>query len=203
MTTWQIILITPIFLIVIIFYFLNKSKKKRALELNENIESLKSEWSLIYKALSKYKGCDRRDIEVDVDACVERANKIQNEIALLDRSHKPSYITVKNNANSNANANVNGFCGNEVNESLRWLKYDETISVSASIMISYEDSLGALTERIVDVRKYNHHNEYFWGFCHLRKENRTFRIDRVKSVVDVETGEIISGLKRFLRKHRV
>lgn len=59
------------------------------------------------------------------------------------------------------------------------------------ILISYVDSIGFETEREVTV--YSLDGYYLKGFCHLRDEFRTFRIDNiVGDVMRIETGELLS-----------
>ncbi len=60
-----------------------------------------------------------------------------------------------------------------------------------TIEFSYKNADGEPSRRAVDVKRKEW--DYFSGFCHLRRENRTFRYDRIEGeVVVVDTGEIIS-----------
>lgn len=79
---------------------------------------------------------------------------------------------------------------------------DGAIPVDATIHIHYKDSAGDKTERDVLVTRYHPDNGYFVGFCYLRKKRRTFRIERVIEAVDLDTGELIHGLRSFFRQHR-
>ena len=54
------------------------------------------------------------------------------------------------------------------------------------------------TNRIVDVVSYS--KEYIYGYCHLRNEHRTFRVDRIKEIADGETGEIIKDINSYFIK---
>lgn len=71
--------------------------------------------------------------------------------------------------------------------------------VSATVKIKYVDSKGEASERVVDVRdcETNAPDGYLVGFCHLRRSIRTFRIDRIRSAVDMDTGEVIADLRKF------
>lgn len=87
----------------------------------------------------------------------------------------------------------------------------ETIWTGAKqIRFAYRNSDGAYSDREVTVHKVVSSGSgwsddiYFVGFCHLRSETRTFRLDRVRyrnKVVDTATGEVgtlrqILGVKR-------
>lgn len=56
----------------------------------------------------------------------------------------------------------------------------------------YEDSKGKVTRRDVDVRAFD--GEYITGFCHIRRQLRTFRCDRILNdeIILRNTGEIMS-----------
>lgn len=60
----------------------------------------------------------------------------------------------------------------------------------------YVDERGRQTERAVTMwRLYNQNGRrYLQAYCHLRKENRTFRVDRIVEVFDPKTGEIIGNI---------
>lgn len=56
----------------------------------------------------------------------------------------------------------------------------------------YEDSQGKVTKRDVDVRAFD--GEYITGFCHIRRQLRTFRSDRILNdeIILRNTGEVMS-----------
>jgi hypothetical protein len=59
------------------------------------------------------------------------------------------------------------------------------------IQFSYIDSNGDFTARRVRVHRIA--GDYFYGFCFLRMEQRTFRFDNVSgSIVRTDTGEMLS-----------
>lgn len=67
--------------------------------------------------------------------------------------------------------------------------------------IDYVDESGGKTKRIVDIKQLGStkdHN-YLTGFCRLRDQARTFRIDRIRHCTDTETGEVITDIVRFFR----
>lgn len=74
--------------------------------------------------------------------------------------------------------------------------------VKAQIKIRYKDSNGDISERVVDVRECDiwAPDGYLNGFCHTRGAIRTFRLDRIESAIDVETGELIHNLNDYADK---
>jgi len=74
--------------------------------------------------------------------------------------------------------------------------------VKAQIKIRYTDSNGKSSERVVDVRECDTGapDGYLNGFCHTRGAIRTFRLDRIESAIDLETGELIHNLNHFADK---
>lgn len=74
--------------------------------------------------------------------------------------------------------------------------------VKAQIKIHYTDSKGETSERVVDVRECDTWapDGYLNGFCHTRGAVRTFRLDRIESAIDVETGELIHNLNDYANK---
>jgi len=74
--------------------------------------------------------------------------------------------------------------------------------IQATLRLSYRDTAGATTERHVTVRECDTTNPagYLIGHCQLRDSIRTFRMDRIKRAVDVETGEVIENLNSYAAK---
>ncbi len=72
--------------------------------------------------------------------------------------------------------------------------------LSARVEIEYEDGNKLRTTRTVRIREYD--NELYGGIimghCELRNATRTFRFDRIKKCVDLETGEVITDIKKHL-----
>lgn len=67
------------------------------------------------------------------------------------------------------------------------------------VEFSYVDADGVKTQRTVTVHSVT--RVYFKGECHTRREERTFRLDRiVGDLVDCDTGEILSP-KEWARKN--
>lgn len=70
-----------------------------------------------------------------------------------------------------------------------------------ALAIEYQDPVGAVSTRVISCRSVNPRPPGFLrAYCHLRDEYRTFRIDRIRSITDMETGEIIDrrGVMEFL-----
>lgn len=72
--------------------------------------------------------------------------------------------------------------------------------ILANLKIKYKDSSGTVTERIIRLIKYGPCEDcnMLWAYCTLRKENRSFRTDRIISCIDVDTGEVIPNLDTWL-----
>lgn len=69
-----------------------------------------------------------------------------------------------------------------------------------TIVITYMDSSGDLSERTVDVTHAGqtpHGGHYIKGFCHLRREDRTFKLERIKYAQNL-SGELIPRLWEWL-----
>jgi hypothetical protein len=65
-----------------------------------------------------------------------------------------------------------------------------------TVKFKYEDYEGNVTERTVDFHS-GKRDGIFKGFCHLRKENRTFYYSRIAGteVVNVNTGEVMTPME--------
>ena len=68
-------------------------------------------------------------------------------------------------------------------------KITQAISGGGDIKIRYRKYDGTASERRLSAITYNnefeadgYHNAHIKGYCHLRKENRTFKIDRIIAV---------------------
>lgn len=64
-----------------------------------------------------------------------------------------------------------------------------------TIRFKYRGTEGALTERTVDITS-GKKGHIFGGFCHLRKEERSFYFDRIidYAVIDTTTGEVMTPM---------
>lgn len=68
--------------------------------------------------------------------------------------------------------------------------------VTARLKLNYRDAQGAVTERIVQAKECDTANAqgYLIGFCEMRDDIRTFRLDRIVRATDMDTGEIIGDM---------
>ncbi|MEM1144096.1 MAG: hypothetical protein AAGI88_16075 [Pseudomonadota bacterium] len=75
------------------------------------------------------------------------------------------------------------------------------VPVAAMLKIDYLDAKRDRTERRVRVSRFSDVRELgvLKSYCYLRSDYRTFRIDRILSCVDTETGEIVSDVRAYLR----
>lgn len=73
-------------------------------------------------------------------------------------------------------------------------------SAKKTVRMQYADGNGNATERDIDIRAYEPQGAsgLVIAHCHLRGATRTFRFDRMRQVVDMETGEIIPDLQQLL-----
>ena len=65
------------------------------------------------------------------------------------------------------------------------------------LLIRYKDAVGNVTDRRVSEFEPDEPG-YFFAFCQERGEGRTFKVSRVISAIDVETGEVLGDLYAFL-----
>lgn len=74
-------------------------------------------------------------------------------------------------------------------------------SVRARLQITYQDAKGDRSKRKIRVDSFSDVKELglLKAYCYLRSANRTFRIDRVSSCVDIETGEVVDDIRHHLR----
>lgn len=81
---------------------------------------------------------------------------------------------------------------------------DSRIRISAYLEIDYTDAEGSSTRRQVAGQFYDPHGGYLIGRCSLRADVRTFRLDRIQSATDLETGEVLNTkrLRSYLRSKR-
>jgi hypothetical protein len=70
----------------------------------------------------------------------------------------------------------------------------------ARFEIEYKDGNGAWTKRSVRVREFDNalNGGILMGHCELRDATRTFRFDRIKQCVDLETGELVENVRKYL-----
>ena len=80
-------------------------------------------------------------------------------------------------------------------QSVNWDLLDET-----NFIMDYIRSDGEISEREIDVYSVNrtrNGNLTLIAYCHLRGEQRTFRVDRILSLASGRTGELINDPEEF------
>lgn len=73
---------------------------------------------------------------------------------------------------------------------------------NAHLKFSYTDGNRNKTTRSVQVREFDDHlhEGILIGHCEMRDATRTFRFDRMRSVIDLETGEAIADVRGYLKR---
>jgi hypothetical protein len=72
--------------------------------------------------------------------------------------------------------------------------------------ISYVDATGTESDRLVTIRRITDgrdNQKMLQAFCHMRSELRSFRVDRIETLVDVNTGEVFddaASIEQWLTK---
>jgi hypothetical protein len=79
----------------------------------------------------------------------------------------------------------------------QYWKETNLVPVNARLRLSYQNAKLELSERSVHIDHYDG-SCYLRGYCELRDEYRTFRVDRIIECIDEETGEIIRDLPGHL-----
>ena len=75
------------------------------------------------------------------------------------------------------------------------------ITEGVTIMIEYRDGAGTWSRRPVTITGLNIEIDttYLETWCHMREDERTFRVDRIESIVD-EAGEVHEDAPRYLEE---
>ena len=75
------------------------------------------------------------------------------------------------------------------------------VNVDAHLKIEYLSAKGEKTERRIRVRRFYDVRELglIKAYCYLRSGDRTFRIDRISSCIDTDTGEVVEDVRAHLR----
>jgi len=79
--------------------------------------------------------------------------------------------------------------------------YDEMFPVQAKLILKYKNSKQEYSERTVIATKYWRSNGS--QYVHTTKPEKTFKFDRIETVADVKTGEVINDLYAYLNKKRI
>lgn len=77
------------------------------------------------------------------------------------------------------------------------------LAVTVGADIRYTDADGQVTERRITTRRFEAEpgtgDVVILARCHLRNENRTFKVSRISGFTDGSTGEIITDIPAYLR----
>jgi transcription termination factor NusB len=111
----------------------------------------------------------------------------------METDSKPNKVEIKNE-NQSINEEPTR---NRHEEPIYYWDTSETVPVSAHLELTYQDVNGSRSTRTVRVSEYDGSN-YLNGFCELRQQRRTFRLDRIISCIDTETGEVIQNIPQYL-----
>ncbi len=78
---------------------------------------------------------------------------------------------------------------------------ESSFPVNAVLKLNYTDGNGQKSERMVTVREFSpgYMGGFILGYCHLRNGTRTFRVDRIQSCTDLDSGELITDIKTYLK----
>lgn len=78
----------------------------------------------------------------------------------------------------------------------------DPLPAKSKLKFIYTDGSGKETNRTIDTEKYGRYGSttLIIGYCHLRKAKRTFRADRIKSCINLESNETITDVESFLQK---
>lgn len=77
----------------------------------------------------------------------------------------------------------------------------EMIPVSANLKIRYQDAKQGRSERRIKVNRFYDVRELglLKAYCYMRSDDRTFRVDRILSCVDTDTGEVVTDVRKHLQ----
>lgn len=76
----------------------------------------------------------------------------------------------------------------------------QPLSAKARLRMKYTDGAGKKSERSVDVKQFGAigTSTLLIGHCHMRDATRTFRVDRIETCVDEETGQVVNDVRAYL-----
>jgi len=76
---------------------------------------------------------------------------------------------------------------------------EESYVFRSELLLEYKDAEGNVSRRKISNIRFD--GMYIKAYCHKRNEHRTFRIDRMISLADVVTGEIIIDPELYVHKY--
>ncbi|MCL2210218.1 MAG: hypothetical protein FWC03_11745 [Treponema sp.] len=83
---------------------------------------------------------------------------------------------------------------------IRKIKHEPVAESDNSLIISYEDQKGAISERTIEIDKVYKKGKYLYvdAYCFLCGDNRTFRIDRILTMKNRFNDNVIEDIESFL-----
>lgn len=83
---------------------------------------------------------------------------------------------------------------------IRKVKHEPNPDSENSLIISYEDQKGVITERTIEIDKVYKKGKFLYvdAYCYLGGDNRTFRVDRILTMKDRFNENAISDIESFL-----
>lgn len=70
-------------------------------------------------------------------------------------------------------------------------KKEQGIKVNCALHVTYEDAVGNVSERDIQILTYNPNSKHIQARDSIAKASRTFRLDRIIHAVDKQTGELL------------
>ncbi|MEW5795746.1 MAG: YafY family protein [Candidatus Zixiibacteriota bacterium] len=112
-----------------------------------------------------------RQIKAKIDCCLPQATREMRKM-----SRETAHIEIDTTITGRATTRFYGVL-------------ERAISEQRSVDLEYDSLEHGLTRRLVDPYFiiFRRHAFYFVGYCHLRRDFRTFRIDRLRSLTTTET----------------
>ena len=80
------------------------------------------------------------------------------------------------------------------------IKHEPKAASENSLIISYEDQKGIITERTIEIDKVYKKGNFLYidAYCFLSGDNRTFRVDRILTMKDRFNENAIDDIESFL-----
>lgn len=115
--------------------------------------------------------------------------------------------TIRNEKEENVNREINQKIP-EKDAWEGWYPYDESRDLPLEIFaeIKYIDSKGQFSKRKIKTKRFSidplseSKDFSILAYCFSRQQNRTFKISRIKEFIDLDSGEIISDISKYLNE---
>lgn len=73
----------------------------------------------------------------------------------------------------------------------------QPLSMPMAVFIEYVDSKGVVSSRSISCKGYDVSRDTIKAFCHTRRAVRSFKVSRIREVIDAQTGEVL-GLQEVV-----